>query len=184
MGGHRVGVGPYPVRRRPTSPFGRRPKPDSPDHIKYEISKTVPSWKESRVSALKRYFIFIGILAIVAVSVSIGASWPIGYVALALFIVWPLIGTLITIDDDLPGGWSNPDGKTTPEWRTLAWNLEILLCRGAIVVAAFAFQFRDDLILAGVLVITSVAMGVVGFRYVANVIRLREGSSNAPTVNH
>ena len=129
------------------------------------------------MSALKRYFIFIGALVVVAVSVSIVARWPMGYVALALFIGWPLIGTLITIDDDLPGGWSNPDGKATPEWKSLAWNLEILLCRGAIVVAAFAFQFRDDLILAGGLLMTSMAMGVVGFRYIANVLRLRTGIS-------
>jgi hypothetical protein len=135
------------------------------------------------MSALKRYFIFIGVLAVVAVLVSMCAGWPIGYVALALFIGWPLIGTLITIDDDLPGGWSNPDGNATPEWKTLAWNLEILLCRGAIVVAAFAFQLRDDLALASALLVISVVMGLFGFRYVANLLRLRDGSLSPPTVN-
>jgi hypothetical protein len=126
------------------------------------------------MSTSKRYFIFIGVLAVVAVSVSLGANWPMGYVALALFIGWPLIGTLITIDDDLPGGWSNPDGKTTPEWKTLAWNLEILLCRGSIVVAAFAFQLRDDLPLASGLLITSAATGIVGFRYVTHIFKTRD----------
>jgi len=36
------------------------------------------------MSAVNRYFIFIGILAIVVVSVNLGANWPMGYVALAL----------------------------------------------------------------------------------------------------
>ncbi|MGO8974328.1 MAG: hypothetical protein ACLQJ0_25310 [Steroidobacteraceae bacterium] len=128
------------------------------------------------MSAVNRYFIFIGILAIVVVSVSLGANWPMGYVALALFIGWPLIGTLITIDDDFPGGWSNPDGTATPEWKTLAWNLEILLCRGSLVMAAFAFQLRDDRPLASGLLIASVAMGAFGFRYVANILRRRDGA--------
>lgn len=131
------------------------------------------------MSTSKRYFIFIGVLAVVAVSVSLGANWPMGYVALALFIGWPLIGTLITIDDDLPGGWSNPDGKTTPEWKTLAWNLEILLCRGSIVAAAFAFQLRDDLPLASGLLITSAAMGIVGFRFVTHILKTRDGAADS-----
>jgi hypothetical protein len=131
------------------------------------------------MSTSKRYFIFIGVLAVVAVSVSLGANWPMGYVALALFIGWPLIGTLITIDDDLPGGWSNPDGKTTPEWKTLAWNLEMLLCRGSIVVAAFAFQLRGDLPLASGLLITSAAMAIVGFRYVTHILKARDGAADS-----
>jgi len=131
------------------------------------------------MSALKRYFIWIGVLAIVVVSVSLGANWPMGYVALVLFIGWPLVGTLITIDDDFPGGWSNPDGKATPEWKTLAWNLEISLCRGSIVVAAFAFQLRDDPALASGLLIIAVAMAIVGFRYIARILRIRDSAGEA-----
>jgi hypothetical protein len=26
------------------------------------------------------------------------------------------VGTLVTIDDDLPGGWSNPDGTVRASW--------------------------------------------------------------------
>jgi hypothetical protein len=131
------------------------------------------------MSTSKQYFIFIGALAVVAVLVSLGANWPMGYVALALFIGWPLIGTLITIDDDLPGGWSNPDGKTTPEWKTLTWNLEMLLCRGSIVVAAFAFQLRDDLPLASGLLVASAAMGIVGFRYITHIFKARDGAADS-----
>ncbi len=39
---------------------------------------------------------------------------PIMLLALA---VWPFAGVLITADDDLPGGFSNPDGKTLPPWK-------------------------------------------------------------------
>ena len=29
---------------------------------------------------------------------------------------WPLAGSIITFDDDLPGGWSNPDGDEPFPW--------------------------------------------------------------------
>jgi hypothetical protein len=46
-------------------------------------------------------------------------DWPrMGGAAFAVFVGWPLLGTLITADDDLPGGWSNPDGTIPPPWRT------------------------------------------------------------------
>ena len=41
---------------------------------------------------------------------------PFGFAFLLFFVAWPLVGTLITIDDDLPGGWSNPDGTVRPQW--------------------------------------------------------------------
>jgi hypothetical protein len=47
-----------------------------------------------------------------------GLGW--GLSAFASFVGWPLVGTLVTADDDLPGGWSNPDGTTPPPWRTAA----------------------------------------------------------------
>jgi hypothetical protein len=89
--------------------------------------------------------------------------WPIGVVALVLFIGWPVVGTLITLDDDMPGGWSNPDGKAIPEWKTLAWHEDILLCRGSIVVVAFAIQTRNDPPLALVLIVAAIIMGAIGF---------------------
>jgi hypothetical protein len=58
----------------------------------------------------------------------------------ALIIGWPLIGTLVTIDDDLSGGWSNPDGKNVAEWRRIWWWADLLLVRGSIVVLCFAVE--------------------------------------------
>jgi hypothetical protein len=40
----------------------------------------------------------------------------LGLSLLIFFVGWPLGGTLVTGDDDLPGGWSNPDGTEQPVW--------------------------------------------------------------------
>ena len=46
----------------------------------------------------------------------------LGLSAFAILVGLPLVGTLVTADDDLPGGWSNPDGTIPPPWRTVvAW---------------------------------------------------------------
>jgi len=48
-----------------------------------------------------------------------GITWGIS--AFASFVGWPVVGTFITADDDLPGGFSNPDGTEIPPWRTALW---------------------------------------------------------------
>lgn len=54
---------------------------------------------------------FIGALALhTFLGIGLGLSF------LIFFVGWPLIGTFITIDDDLKGGWSNPDGTVPPPW--------------------------------------------------------------------
>jgi hypothetical protein len=40
----------------------------------------------------------------------------LGWSMFAFLVGWPVFGLIVTIDDDLPGGWSNPDGKTSPPW--------------------------------------------------------------------
>ena len=67
------------------------------------------------------------------------AGLPLGYTALAVFVGWPIIGTLITVDDDLPDGWSNPDGTVEPAWK-IAENWGYLAFRGALAAAAFAIE--------------------------------------------
>ena len=126
------------------------------------------------MSSLRRYLIFIAVLITAVLAISFAMSWPLGLVALAVFVGWPLVGTLITIDDDLPGGWSNPDGKTVPEWKTLDWNLEIIMCRGAIVLLAFAFQYRSDQNLALMLFAVSGLIGYFGFRRLTKMLSLRD----------
>ena len=65
---------------------------------------------------------------------------PAWAVLAVLVIGWPLFGTIITIDDDMPGGFSNPDGKAVPEWRTLWWWSDLVLVRGALVLCVFVLE--------------------------------------------
>ena len=51
----------------------------------------------------------IAFVASIVVHFSFGLSLGLSF--LIFFVGWPLVGTLVTIDDDLPGGWSNPDGS-------------------------------------------------------------------------
>jgi len=68
-----------------------------------------------------------------------GGGSPVGWCMVALLVVLPLIGVLITVDDDLPGGWSNPDGKIRPPW--LYWeNWAEVASRGAISGIGFAID--------------------------------------------
>jgi hypothetical protein len=48
------------------------------------------------------------------------------------FVGWPLGGTLITLDDEFPGGWANPDGRQRPSFFQPAFWSRIL---GALAVA-------------------------------------------------
>jgi hypothetical protein len=55
------------------------------------------------------------VVAAVIAHLKLGVS--LGVALFVLLVGWPIIGTLITLDDDLPGGWSNPDGSVRPPWR-------------------------------------------------------------------
>jgi len=61
---------------------------------------------------------------------------PLGLAALAVFVGWPLVGTLITLDDDLEGGWSNPDGSVVPPWLGLLFWGQII---GGLALALAGF---------------------------------------------
>ena len=74
---------------------------------------------------------------IVAVAIGLSVIWSVPYIyTLIGFSVWAFVGHMVTADDDLPGGWSNPDGSFPFPWRDL-------LIKGAILAAlcllAFAF---------------------------------------------
>ena len=79
-----------------------------------------------RVPAFKRY----GILFAMACSMVVAFSvvWAVPYVYTAIgFAVWAFAGHLITIDADLPGGWSNPDDDVSFPWAELTIKAAILL---------------------------------------------------------
>jgi hypothetical protein len=64
---------------------------------------------------------------------------PVGWCMLVMLVGAPVLGTIATIDDDLPGGWSNPDGKSLPPW--LHWHTPVQLAlMGSISGIGFAID--------------------------------------------
>ena len=64
---------------------------------------------------------------------------PLGATAFVIFLAWPILGTLLTADDDLPGGWSNPNGTIRPPWkRAFYWGH--IAMGAAITFAALAID--------------------------------------------
>lgn len=83
---------------------------------------------------MTQWFLYPALASLVTLILHFGVGLGFGISAFAAFVGWPLVGTLVTFDDDLPGGWSNPDGTVTPEWRTglfwgrLAVGVSVALC--------------------------------------------------------
>lgn len=86
----------------------------------------------------------LAVLTAASVAVSAWSGLPLGWITFAFLVGLPILGTIITIDDDFPGGWSNPDGKSRPEWTKGVWYLDIFFTRGSVAVVAFAFEYRAE----------------------------------------
>ena len=62
---------------------------------------------------MKEIFLPLGKIWVVGLVIGIVISFFTSvspFFVAACFSTWPIIGMIVTIDDDLPGGWSNPDG--------------------------------------------------------------------------
>jgi hypothetical protein len=114
------------------------------------------------MSTKRGYFVLLGVLAVTAIALRVGLGLNLGVSTLVLFVGWPLVGTLVILDDDFRGGWSNPDGTVTPVWKTLPFWADILLCRGAVVLVAFAIESREDTHLLIELLGAAIIMLVIG----------------------
>jgi hypothetical protein len=87
------------------------------------------------------WLVFVGCVCVgLAGAVFIHLRWmvPLGGALLLFFVGWPLVGTLVTADDDLPGGWSNPDGDLRPPWLEAPFWGQIA---GGLAVAAIGFAW-------------------------------------------
>lgn len=74
-------------------------------------------------------------LVVAAAAVALSLLWDVPYIyTLIGFAAWTAVGHLITADDDLPGGWSNPDGTLPFPWKGLA--IKFLVLSLLIAVAA------------------------------------------------
>jgi hypothetical protein len=102
--------------------------------------------------------------ATIALHYFAGLAW--GWAALLCFVAWPLVGTLVTADDDLPGGWSNPDGTVRPPWlEASSWGRISMGLAVASFVGALDMGWRSRTaeVLAGVGVIAGL-LGTVLLR--------------------
>jgi len=69
----------------------------------------------------------------------VGGHHVVGWAMVGTMVVLPLAGVLITVDDDLPGGFSNPDGSAPGPWRD--WeNWADLAARAAITGIGFSID--------------------------------------------
>jgi hypothetical protein len=83
---------------------------------------------------------------------------------LVFLVALPLVGVIATIDDDLPGGFSNPKGTTPGPWRD--WeNWADIGCRGAISGIGFSMD-------AGIWSISGVALLLLGLAGIAGAIKV------------
>lgn len=78
------------------------------------------------VPQLKRYSMMLALVCSTAVILSL--IWKVPYLYTMIgFAFWAFAGHLITMDDDLPNGWSNPDGSMPFPWAELAIKAAALL---------------------------------------------------------
>jgi hypothetical protein len=101
-----------------------------------------------------------------ALAVHLYFGLGLGLALLIFFVGWPLLGTLITIDDDMKGGWSNPDGAVRPPWlRIPFWGQSIAGLALASCGAAIDHGWNTQ---TGAIFWT---VGVVGFALAVPMIR-------------
>jgi hypothetical protein len=97
-----------------------------PSAVGHERSVYVEGDRAVRVLKVKRYGIILAVMCLIALALS--SLWKVPYLYTALgFAVWAFGGHLVTIDDDLAGGWSNPDGSISFLWGELTIKAAILL---------------------------------------------------------
>ena len=66
-----------------------------------------------------------------AVAIVLSLIWRVPYIMTFVgFAALGLIGHIVTIDDDMPGGWSNPDGSQPFPWKELLIKAAVLVGLG------------------------------------------------------
>ena len=105
---------------------------------------------------IRRSLLFLAIGIALAATLSFFTKVPFAPASLIILVGWPLVGTLITADDDLPGGWSNPDGTIRPPWKYARFWADIVFRLG-VVFAAVAISAKDERFVATVFWLLCVA---------------------------
>ncbi|MFP5213157.1 MAG: hypothetical protein ACLGPL_07230 [Acidobacteriota bacterium] len=82
------------------------------------------------------------LLLIVGTTLSLSYFRGVPYIyTLIGFSAWALLGHLVTIDDDVKGGWSNPDGSEPFPWLELLTKVAIFM--GLCAIAALCASVRN-----------------------------------------
>ena len=103
---------------------------------------------------------------LIAIALAVGAyasmqlDLSFGWVML-LVLSLPMIGVLVTLDDDLAGGWSNPDGTVAPPWVYRGFWGE-LLCLLSPAGLGFAIDSAENSTRALVICLLAVSLFALG----------------------
>jgi hypothetical protein len=85
-------------------------------------------------SMYKKVALVLAVSAAAAAALSLTLGVPYIYTLIGLA-AWPVLGQIVTADDDLPGGWSNPDGTTPYSWRPFLVSVAVLASLVSLAVA-------------------------------------------------
>jgi hypothetical protein len=74
-------------------------------------------------------------VAVVTTALLLSWFWRVPYIYTQIgFSAWAFVGHLVTSDDDLPGGWSNPDGAYPFPWAELMIKGLVFAILGAVAL--------------------------------------------------
>jgi hypothetical protein len=86
---------------------------------------------------MRQWLAYPMLASVVTLALHFLVGLSFGTSAFVAFLGWPVVGTLVTADDDLPGGWSNPDGDVIPPWQTtLFWGQLAVGCGVSALITA------------------------------------------------
>lgn len=83
------------------------------------------------MAKVKIKYLLIPLAVVLGTAICLSAFWQVAYIyTLIGFSGLVVVGHLVTIDDDFPGGWSNPDGSQTFPWKELLLKVGVLFFLG------------------------------------------------------
>lgn len=91
------------------------------------------------IPTIRRIVIFAALALASSIALSLLFGVPYVY-TISGFAGWLFLGHLITLDDDFPGGWSNPEGAHLFPWGELALKGAVFL---ALLLACLSPELRQ-----------------------------------------